>query len=252
MNILSDMGELDISQYHDNDSIKKNMHIKDVNNKVTNIIKDNVQLLFMFNYDFCENYKTYTEYSKPYQNYAPHDHRLILPDWISPIIKAGILETLSREQFIDMMNNKHLMQEVLPYLNDKLFMEIILTFVDSITIPILLKSSIFLTDTRVNSLMKNGAMYYGIEYHHLIANVIDPFDPLSVKLISPMICPKSIADIKLVLQYLQQYIMVPVYKSLEVKMLKIFHQRCDASNTKKKSMLGRVLLSGQNQVLRLL
>lgn len=201
--------------------------IDEVVEKVTHIIKDDVQLLFIFNHEFGDNYKAYSGYPQPFLTYEPHDHRLILPVWLPPTIKAGILETLSEEQFITMMHDKHLMQEVFPFLNDKLFMQIILTFVDSITIPVLLKSPPFLTDMRVKSLADNGAMFYGIEYRHLIANRIDPFDPVSVKGLTLNICPKNVAGVKEVLNCMKQYVTDSVYATLEVKMFEILQQHFD-------------------------
>lgn len=226
---FSKTGDIDIIELNEMESIKpeiiNNESIDDeliriIIQKITNIIKNDDRILLVFEHNVCKDsiidtLKSYVEYLNMYEFDI---HKLIIPSWLPITIKVMILEMLSEEQFISIIHDQLLMQEVLPYINDKLFMIIIFTFIDSLILPILFNAPSFLTDSRIKSLIDNGADFCGLEYRHLIANRIDSRDPLSVQRLTPNICPKSAHGIKLVLNSLRFYVTESVYKSLEEKM----------------------------------
>jgi hypothetical protein len=184
---------------------------------VTEIIKLHMQNLMMFNYEFSNLFQLF-EKSTDQQK-----HNIILTDDMPHKMKATMLGFLRENDFLKvMMNDKHLMQEVLMYLNDACFLILIFTLTDEIIVPMLIKSRTFLTKNRVGQLKKFGSDLYGLDYYHIIANNIDTSssDILSesIKCIEPNILPDDSIDANNVIRILSDYISTSGIELLEYRL----------------------------------
>jgi len=132
---------------------------------VSNSVKDEIEQLFMFNYEFNSLYKKYKSSSDRYR------HKIILPNWLPSNLKSKIISILPDTEILSILSiDLDLLSDLINIFDDKILLLILSSFNDDFIFPILQKTNLFLTDRKVKNIICDKPDLYDLSLSHVIIN----------------------------------------------------------------------------------
>ncbi|VBB17599.1 hypothetical protein YASMINEVIRUS_62 [Yasminevirus sp. GU-2018] len=238
--------EIQKDNHEDDDKIDKEDLIEEPTDprtdEITNKIKDLVNELFFYNQDVSELLKEFDK-RKDVCSRDNKYHEMLLKESLPHVVKANVLDALQEDEFIDIMtSDKSLMMNVMPYLKAERFMTLFCTFVNDTLIPLLVRSTTFITDQKYCELIEKGAEFYGFDLCHVIANRVDAYDPNSVESITHLLTPGDDNELRTVMDLIGKYLSPEVRTSLETKLRSLLREKAEfiaqANRVKNLDVLG--------------
>lgn len=183
---------------------------------ITTIIKTSVNDMFMFNQDvirLLEEYDTADNLDK--------HHKLLEPVVFSnnfPLsLKIHMIKLLTDEELYSfVVLNPHFISDILPYIDPELVVNIISSISNAVMIPILLRSSTFITKSYI--LQKYSVEQSDFDLCHKVANGLDPLNIDTINNLSDIHASDTQAEIEEVIIILSEYLTPKYLEALRIKL----------------------------------
>lgn len=182
-----------------------------ISSDINKIIKNHVQKIFIFNMEFD---KLLIEFKK--KPYDINSWNNILPEWLSPSVKADIITLLPIRYVIhNLVRDRDLFISVSTYLNYNIINEILMSLIDDITIPLMLDCPIIFSNDIISKIKESESLdFFGVEPIYYIANYLTRSTFNKINLLNSKYIPSNSDDKVMIIKRLKPYVSEYVISNL--------------------------------------